>query len=50
MNRIKKIYDEVSVLNEDELTRVSATTDIDSLSNSVKNYVQGKRIEIKNLN
>ena len=48
-DRLKKIYDEVSVLNEDELTRVSATTDIDSLSNSVKNYVQGKRIEIKNL-
>ena len=48
-DRIKKIYDEVSVLNEDEFVRASATTDIDSLSNSVKNYVQGKRIEIKNL-
>lgn len=48
-DRIKKIYDEVSVLNEDEFTRASATTDIDSLSNSVKNYVQGKRNEIKNL-
>ena len=48
-DRMKKIYDEVSVLNEDEFTRASATTDIDSLSNSVKNYVQGKRIEIKNL-
>ena len=48
-DRMKKIYDEVSVLNEDEFTRASATTDIDSLSNSVKNYVQGKRNEIKNL-
>jgi len=48
-NRIKKIYDEVSILNEDEFIRASTTTDIDSLSNSVKNYVQGKRIEIKNL-
>lgn len=48
-DRIRKIYDEVSVLNEDEFTRASATTDIDSLSNSVKNYVQGKRIEIKKL-
>lgn len=48
-DRMKKIYDEVSVLNEDEFARASATTDIDSLSNSVKNYVQGKRIEIKNL-
>ena len=49
MIRIKKIYDEVSILNEDEFIRASTTTDIDSLSNSVKNYVQGKRIEIKNL-
>ena len=48
-DRIRKIYDEVSVLKEDEFTRASATTDIDSLSNSVKNYVQGKRIEIKKL-
>ena len=48
-NRIKKIYDEVSILNDDEFIRASTTTDIDSLSNSVKNYVQGKRIEIKNL-
>jgi two-component system, OmpR family, phosphate regulon sensor histidine kinase PhoR len=48
-DRIRKIYDEVSVLNEDEFIRASATTDIDSLSNSVTNYVQGKRIEIKNL-
>ena len=48
-NRLKKIYDEVSILNDDEFIRASATTDIDSLSNSVKNYVQGKRIEIKNL-
>ena len=48
-DRIKKIYDEVSILNEDEFIRASTTTDIDSLSNSVKNYVQGKRIEIKNL-
>ena len=48
-NRIRKIYDEVSILNDDEFIRASTTTDIDSLSNSVKNYVQGKRIEIKNL-
>jgi len=48
-NRIKKIYDEVSILNDDEFIRASITSDIDSLSNSVKNYVQGKRIEIKNL-
>lgn len=48
-NRIKKIYDEVSFLNEDEFYEESATTDIDTLSKSVQKYVQGKRIEIKNL-
>ncbi len=48
-NRIKKIYDEVSILNEDEFHKESATTDIDTLSKSVQEYVQGKRIEIKNL-
>ena len=48
-NRIKKIFDEVSFLNEDEFYEESATTDIDTLSKSVQEYVQGKRIEIKNL-
>ena len=48
-NRIKKIYDEVSILNEDEFSKEYATTDIDALSKSVQEYVQSKRIEIKNL-
>jgi two-component system phosphate regulon sensor histidine kinase PhoR len=48
-NRIKKIYDEFSILNEDEFSKEYATTDIDALSKSVQEYVQGKRIEIKNL-
>jgi two-component system phosphate regulon sensor histidine kinase PhoR len=48
-NRIKKIYDEVSILNEDEFSKEYATTDIDALSKSVQEYVKGKRIEIKNL-
>jgi two-component system phosphate regulon sensor histidine kinase PhoR len=48
-NRIKKIYDEVSILNEDEFSKEYATTDIDALSKSVQEYVQGKRMEIKNL-
>ena len=46
-DRIRKIYDEVSVLNEDEFTRASATTDIDSLSNSVKNMFKGKEMKLK---
>tara|TARA_B110000196_G_C21049592_1_gene616645 strand:+ start:184 stop:1176 length:993 start_codon:yes stop_codon:yes gene_type:complete len=48
-NRIKKIYDEFSILNEDEFSKEYATTDIDALSKSVQEYVQSKRIEIKNL-
>jgi two-component system phosphate regulon sensor histidine kinase PhoR len=47
--RIKKIYDEVSILNMDEFTPSTATTDIESLSKSVQEYVEGKRIEIQNL-
>lgn len=47
--RIKNIYDEVSILNTDEFNPSSATTDIESLSKSVQDYVEGKRIEIQNL-
>lgn len=48
--RIKKIYDDVSFLSADEFSRASATTNIEALSKSVKDYVEGKRIEIENLN
>jgi two-component system phosphate regulon sensor histidine kinase PhoR len=48
-NRIKKIYDEVSILNLEDLERSTATTDVESLSKSVQEYVEGKRIEIQNL-
>ena len=47
--RIKKIYDEVSFLSADEFSRSSATTNIEALSKSVKDYAEGKRIEIENL-
>ena len=47
--RIKRIYDEVSILNADDFNRSSATTDIESLSKSVQDYVEGKRVEIQNL-
>ena len=47
--RIKKIYDDVSFLSADEFSRASATTNIEALSKSVKDYVEGKRIEIENL-
>jgi len=48
-SRIKKIYDTVSILNMDEFAPSSTTTDIESLSKSVQEYVEGKRIEIQNL-
>ncbi len=48
-NRIKKIYDDVSILDIDDFERKSATTDIEALSKSVQDYVEGKRIEIQNL-
>ena len=38
-NRIKKIYDEVSILNEDEFHKESATTDIDTLSNPTTEHI-----------
>jgi two-component system phosphate regulon sensor histidine kinase PhoR len=47
--RLKKLYKEVSILNINDLTRDSATTDIDRLSKSMQKFVEGKRLEIKNL-
>ncbi len=47
--RIKKIYDEVSFLNMDEFKPSTAATDIESLSKSVQEYMEGKRVEIENL-
>ena len=48
-NRIKKIYDEVSILKKDSFSGEPANTDIDTLSKSVQEYIDDKRIEIKNL-
>lgn len=47
--RLKKIYEDVSILNVNDLKKENATTDIDQLSKSMQNYVDGKRLEIKNL-
>lgn len=47
--RLKKLYKEVSILNINDLTRDSATTDIDKLSKSMQKFVEGQRLEIKNL-
>lgn len=47
--RLRKIYQEVSILNVNDLKRESATTDIDKLSKSMQKFVEGKRLEIKSL-
>jgi two-component system phosphate regulon sensor histidine kinase PhoR len=47
--RLKKLYEEVSILNIDDLKKESATTDIDKLSKSMQKFVEGKRLEIKSL-
>ena len=47
--RIKKIYDEVSVLDIEDFEKNSSITDIETLSQSVQDYVKDKRIEIQNL-
>lgn len=47
--RLKKIYDEVSILSVSDLKKESATTDIDKLSNSMQKFIEGKRLEIKSL-
>jgi two-component system phosphate regulon sensor histidine kinase PhoR len=47
--RLKKLYEEVSILNVNDLKRESATTDIEKLSKSMQKFVEGKRLEIKSL-
>ena len=47
--RIKKIYEKVAILNIDDFNPNTSVKDIESLSKSVQDYVEGKRIEIQNL-
>ncbi|ARV07289.1 two-component sensor histidine kinase [Polaribacter sp. SA4-10] len=47
--RLKKIYEEVSILDVNDLDRDSATTDIDKLSKRMQKFVEGKRLEIESL-
>ncbi|MDX6745239.1 ATP-binding protein [Polaribacter sp. PL03] len=47
--RIKKIYEDVSILDIKDLRKESVTTDIDKLSKRMQKYVEGKRLEIKSL-
>lgn len=47
--RVKKIYEEISFLDANELHRDSVTTDIENISQSVLKFVEGKRLEIQSL-
>lgn len=47
--RVRKIYDDVSLLEIEDLQRTSVTTDMETLSKSVQKFAEGKRIEIQNL-
>ena len=46
---LKKIYEKVAILNIDDFNPNTSVKDIESLSKSVQDYVEGKRIEIQNL-
>lgn len=47
--RIKKLYDEVSLLDATSLTNKTVTTDISSLTNDIRNFAKEKKIEIESL-
>ena len=47
--RLKRIYEDVSILDVDDLRKESVTTDIDKLSKRMQTYVEGKSLEIKSL-
>ncbi len=47
--RLKKLYKEVSILDINDLNKASATTDIDEISKSMQDFVEGKRLEIESL-
>ncbi|NCT08488.1 MAG: sensor histidine kinase [Flavobacteriia bacterium] len=47
--RLKKIYNEVSILDIKNLKKDSTITDIENISKSVQEFVEGKRLEIKSL-
>lgn len=48
--RIKKLYDEVSILDATSLKNKTVTTDISSLTNDIRNFAKEKKIEIESLN
>jgi two-component system phosphate regulon sensor histidine kinase PhoR len=47
--RLKKIYEDVSILDVKDLRSDSVTTDIEKLSKRMQKFVEGKTLEIKSL-
>ena len=48
--RIKKIYDSVTILDSSDLNKTSITSDIDTLSREVQKFAEIKQEQIKDLN
>jgi two-component system, OmpR family, phosphate regulon sensor histidine kinase PhoR len=48
--RIKKIYDSVSILDSSDFKKTPITSDIDTLSREVQKFAENKQQQIKNLN
>ena len=47
--RVKKIYDDVSILDSSTLSTQSITTDMATLTREVKKFATDKKVEIENL-
>ncbi|CAL2080985.1 Two-component system, OmpR family, phosphate regulon sensor histidine kinase PhoR [Tenacibaculum sp. 190524A02b] len=47
--RIKKLYEDISILDINDLKRKKVTTDVESLTKTVQEYVEGKSEEIADL-
>lgn len=47
--RIKKLYEDISLLDVNDLNRQNVTTDVEVLTTSVKEYVQDRKEEIASL-
>ncbi|AZJ34441.1 sensor histidine kinase [Tenacibaculum singaporense] len=47
--RVKKMYEDISILDVNDLKRNKVTTDVEALTKSVQEYVEGKSEEIANL-
>ncbi len=48
--RIKKIYNDVSILDASDLNKTSITSDMDSLSRDVEKFAKNKQAQIQSLN